>query len=157
MLTLRELINHVLDRGDLLRVISGLYTVYHDTEDDILRISSTYTDVIRQLIELPPASDVDCNIILTSNQDENGEYVEVNLYDSRLDELTACDYVQWKELIDCLVEDKIGLSLDMMLVHVISEITFHGFTQQQIDKRKAELRQTIRTMSDILSGDDFLN
>ena len=136
-MTLRELTNHVMDRGASLHVFTTISDVYYKGEH-IQSVCDTYTTVVRALIHLPegPVSSYitkDHHIRLKEFIDESDEgYVGVCLYDTATDKTFACDFCSWVDLVDLIVEDRIGLALEDQLAHILWEITFWGYSEETI-------------------------
>ena len=138
-MTLRELLSHVMDRGHSLQVHGIISDIYYKG-DNMKNVCNTYTTVIRGLLNLDtgPVSKYitkDHVIQLKSYADEGEEYVGVGLYDTTDDQAYACDFCSWRDLIDLCVEDKIGLSLENQLAHILWEITFWGYTEEEVERQ----------------------
>lgn len=135
-MTLRELLNHVMNRGGSFNVHSIISDVYYKGEN-IKNVCEQYTTVIRGLMELPPGPvsryiTKDHVIQVKDYADGGEEYVGVGLYDTAEGKGYACDFCSWRDLIDLDIEDKIGLSLENMLAHILWEITFWGYSEEKI-------------------------
>lgn len=158
MMTLRELINHVMNRGASLHVYACICDTYYGGKD-IMGVSHTFTAVIRELLETEASTDSmitkDHFLMLNSVIADGEECVEVVLKDTVDDSIYAVDFVQWSDLIDLLVQDNTGLSLELQLAHVLYEITFWGWTAEQIKQEKLKLDEA-RAEPMPLSGIDDL-
>ena len=74
-------------------------------------------------------------IHLTEIEDNEESRVDVALLDSGVDELFAMDFVSWDELINLPVYFGEAITETQCLAHILWEITFWGFTQEQINKQ----------------------
>ena len=74
-------------------------------------------------------------IHLTEIEDNEESRVDVALLDSGVDELFAMDFVSWDELINLPVYFGGAITETQCLAHILWEITFWGFTQEQINKQ----------------------
>lgn len=138
MMTLRQLINHVMDRGAITHVMSCLHVTYYASDDDFMKIIHSYTATIKEMRELEPGDMLhDHQIVLREVHDENQSHVDVHLVN--IQQTFAVDYVDWSQLIDLPVQDQVGLQAHDVLAHVLWELTFHGFTREQVNRNRSEL------------------
>ncbi len=138
-MTLRELINHVLDRGCLNKTINYIRQV-----DEVLcdkpidKVFKAYTNACRELLELPGDDKYkDHTIQVKSAVVDGEEYSHVNLCVD--DTEYAMDFMDWNELIDLEIKDKTSRELSEMLAHVLYEITWWGFTRESVKQQRDEL------------------
>ena len=161
-MSLRDALDHVMNRGSLVYTFSCIYNVYyHDNDKYTLPdVFTAYTDVVRLILELPYMKTNENYISLSSQVNDEEEHVHVGLHDTVEGELYALDYVPWSDLTACLIEDKIGLDIHDQLAHILWEITFHGFTPEAIEKQANKLKDIIEdednTHYEILDLDDLL-
>lgn len=147
MMTLRQLINHVMDRGAVMHVMSCIYNCYYSSKhDEFEDVVHSYTHVIREMINLDTdAEHADHQIVLHEVADNDQSHVDVFL---RLDDQTyAIDYIDWTKLIDIQVCDEIGLQAHDVLAHVLWEMTFHGFTNARVKQSRESLESLCGSMS----------
>ena len=146
MMTLRQLINHVMNRGAVSHVTSCVYNTYYDAQVDYTVVMHRYTCVIRELLELN-ADDTysDHVIVLTETSDDTQSHIDVHL--GAQDKTYAIDYVDWAQLIDLQVRDDTGLQAHDVLAHILWEITFHGFTNDKVKKSRETLENLCGSLS----------
>lgn len=159
-MNLREYINVVFNTGSVFKVMSTLEHIYYQAEDkSIKEISSKYTKVAQELMELPglPACDDHC-IELTRVITEDEEYIDVHLKSQKSKKTWSISYVDWAEFIDSPVVTEQKLDLTDIAAHILWEITFHGWTRKDILTAKHELLQTLneKTSGTIISYDDLM-
>lgn len=147
-MTLRELLNHVMNRGGATRTCSIISSTFYPEEKNLPKIAEIYTSVFRELLELSPGpvgehitKDYHIRLVDIKGGELDGE-VDVCLYDTSEDKTYACDLVDWIDLIDLMVEDKVGLSLDTQLAHILYELTFWGWNADDVKTSAEELEKT---------------
>ena len=143
-MTLRELLNHVLNNGTFAKTVNYIRTV-----DDIIGkkpiadIFTAYTNAARELLELAGDDKYKDHVIVVDTAVQDGEeYSHITLYDG--DDHYALDFVDWNELIDLEIKDKISRELTQMLAHVLYEITWWGFTRESVKQQRDELENVDR-------------
>ena len=138
-MTLRELINHVLDHGNLSKTVNYIRQVDSSiNEKPVDDVFHAYTNATRELLELPGDDKYkDHTIVVESVTENNEEYSKVTLNDG--DTTYAVDFMDWNELIDLNIKDKISRELSEMLAHVLYEITWWGFTRESVNQQREEL------------------
>lgn len=162
-MTLRESLNHVMDRGAQAHVHSCIYNVYYRHRSGTFpEVMNAYGDVIRELLELPKKTNTDDHIILKSvvNDDNNEECVDVYLLNTTDNETYSLDFIEWSDLVDLVIEDQIGLSTSDIVAHILWEITFWGMNKDDIElekKRTLEATEDIGAPSETLNIDDLLD
>lgn len=156
-MTFRELINHVLDRGYFNKTINYIHAVDINLKDKgIDAVFKAYTNVTRELLDLPGSNELDGHVIHVDNVMEDGvEYSHVTLFDDN--EQYALDFVDWNDLIDLPIKDKTSTEVSEMLAHVLHEITWWGFTCSSILQQGEELLKSglENTIEFPVSGLDF--
>ena len=156
-MTFRELINHVLDRGYFNKTVNYIHAVDVNLKDkNIDVVFKSYTDVTRELLELPGSGELDGHYIHVDSVVENDtEYSHVTLFDDN--EHYAMDFVDWNDLIDLPIKDKTSTETSEMLAHVLHEITWWGFTRSSVTQQGEELlkSQNEDTIEFPASGLDF--
>lgn len=160
-MTFREMLHHVMDRGASLHIYTTISNSYYESAD-IQKVCDIYTDVIRLLLEAPPgpvSDDInkDHNLRLSNITGEDGvDIVDVTLYDTVNERTYAVDFVDWVDLIDLMVEDKIGLSVSDQLAHILYEITFWGYNSDTMTVEKDKLLKAADEIeSDLLRVDSL--
>lgn len=138
-MTLRELINHVLDRGTFTKTVNYIRNV-----DDIIQkkpiddVFKAYTNATRELLELPGDDKYKDHVIVVDSVVQDGvEFSKVLLSDG--DTEYSMDFMDWNELIDLKIKDKTSREVSEMLAHVLYEITWWGFTRESVKQQRDEL------------------
>lgn len=140
-MTLRELLNHVMDRGVFSKTVNYIRSVDDNIgEKPIDDVFHGYTNAARELLELPGDDKFNDHQIVVDCVIENGqEYSNVLLTDGQTN--YAMDFMDWNELIDLEIKDKTSRELSEMLAHVLYEITWWGFTRESVNQQREELEQ----------------
>lgn len=162
MMTLRESIHHVLDRGAQAHIHATLYNVYYrERRGTFPEVMSVYSDVMAEILELDGVK-TDDHIVLNNIIDkcdkthQDIEVVDVCCWDSVEDETYAMDMMDWNDIVDMLIEDRIGLSVSDQVAHVLWEITFWGFTRDKIaEEREKTKRAAEEAVEELKSLDDL--
>lgn len=157
MLTLREAINHILDRGAQAHIHTTIYNVYYrDSKHTFPAIMSVYNDVMAEILELP-SNPQDDHILINSIVRSDTEEVDVCYYDTAQDQSYAIDLIDWSQLVDMMIEDAVGLGIADQIAHVLWEITFWGFSRDKINQEREKLAATFDDPGEIVSLDDLSN
>jgi len=141
-MTLRELLHHVMDRGYFNKTVAFLHTVNDTFKDRKMEdVYTAYTNAIRELIELPGSEELDGWTIVVDSEEQDGEeYSDVYLSNDNEGKV-AMDFIDWNDIIDLPINDKISRELSEKLGHVLYEITWWGFTRSSINQQRDELEE----------------
>lgn len=159
-MTLRQLINAVMETGSLNKVSSLLYDTYCKETDDRQLCDQTYTSVVRELLEMHGDDELhdDHDMLirehtsLTTNKQDDGfaeKYVDVCLMERGTSNTFAIDMIDWSKLIDMYIHNQDNFSMVEQLAHVLWEITFYGYTNDRI---KSECDKLKKMCEDIDNG-----
>ncbi len=161
MMTLRETIDHVLSRGAQAHVHACIYNVYYRTKDKTFpEVMDAYGNVLKELQDLPSNNDTEFHIVLQDQVINEEQFVDVHLCNTTDNESFAVDFIDWGDLIDLLVEDRVGMSQADQVAHILYELTFWGFTGDQVkrERRLMEIAsEDANQVIDILDIDDLLD
>lgn len=139
-MTLRELIEYIYDNNLDTDLYTSIYNNYYtDKEYTLPCIIDNYNNVVNEIVELPSYTGTDNHILVESIDDEGDSWVHVGLIDTATDDRFAVDFIDWSELVDLLIEDRVGLCHYDRLAHVLWELTFHGFTRESIKEQALKL------------------
>ena len=159
-MTLRELINYVMDRGNFHKTVSFLH-VTNTTfkERNIHDVTHMYSNMVSELLELPGSDELEKYTIVVESAEQDGEdFIDTHLIDSDLNRV-AMDFVDWNDIIDRKIDDKVSRELSEMLAHVLYELSWWGFTNQSITEQREELIKQSENLENLiefpLSGVDI--
>lgn len=141
-MTLRELLHHVMDRGYFHKTVSYLHTVNDTFRDrDVGEVFSAYTNAVREIIELPGSDELDGWTIIVDSEEQDGEeYSDVYLSNGK-DGKVAIDFIDWNDIVDLPIDDRISRELSEKLSHILYELTWWGFTRSSINQQREELEE----------------
>lgn len=131
-----------MDRGYFNKTVAFLHTV-NDTFKDrkTEEVYAAYTNAMRELIELPGSDElVDWTIVVDSEEQDGEEYSDVYLANDQEGKV-AMDFIDWNDIIDLSIDDRISRELSEKLGHVLYEITWWGFTRSSVNQQREELEE----------------
>lgn len=139
-MTLRELINHVTTRGFFNKVGSHLQAMNSDWKDrDITEVTRSYRNVVDEIVDLPGGDDLIGHVIVVDQVNEDDvSYIDVYMQDEQGDRWSI-DFIDWNELVDLKVDDRISNEVSEMLAHILYEVTWWGRTRRSITDQADEL------------------
>lgn len=145
-MTLRQLIDKVLDTGMFFSVVSTLRSHYNfdDSSEDIEYISDVYMNVLVELLNKPEFESHDRLSVderIDDLSDPPEMYVDVHILKPDEDEPWALDFVPWSTLIDLKIVNKLKLKPEELLAHILWEITFHGYSESKVDEESKKLQE----------------
>ena len=146
-MTLRDLLK-ISRYKDVFNIVHQEYYKDHKL-DDIYHADSSYRKVFKELLTLPhhPNEEYKIYIRESHNDWESGpvgeKFIDVCLYCEEDDETYAMDLTPWGELVDAEVKYGIPLSGTKAVAHVLWELTFYGFTEQDTQLEKDKLEKTL--------------
>lgn len=138
-MTLRELIECVTTKGFFNKTVTQLQ-ILHGDHPDTQQVIRKYRNVVDQMLDLPGDDKLnDHTIVIDTGVDAaNNEYIKVHLRCGQ-DNTWGVDFIDWNELIDLPIQDKISNELSGMLAHILYELTWWGFTRESVNQQRVEL------------------
>ena len=134
MATLRDLLTETSYKA----VFNCLYKNFYQNKDysksDIVERDLAYHKVVKSLIRLPSNPKPNLKIYLASIGADCD--IDVCLLDEIEDSLFSLDFVAWEDIIDMEIFNTVKISYAESLAYILWEITFWGFSQEQIKKQK---------------------
>jgi len=149
-----------MDRGNFHKTVTFLHATNTTfKERGIHDVTHMYSNMVSELLELPGSEELEKYTIVVESADQDGEdFTDTHLIDEDLNRV-AMDFVDWNEIIDLKINDKVSRELSEMLAHVLYELSWWGFTNQSITDQREELLEQSRPENLIefsLSGVDNL-
>lgn len=134
-MTLRVLINKVLDTGGLTTCIREIINYYYagDTER-VDPLSHALQLTVRELLELNKHK-AECDILVSPHP------VEVSFYCQEEGRIYAMDLSCWNGIIDATILNKANLDENELLSHILWEMTFYGFTQEEVSESRRHVER----------------
>jgi len=149
-MTLRELINAVLDKGHLSFVTQFVHKEYYSDQPKSERhaIHASYQGVLGELLELG-FKKPEYEIYVHEKEDEGEKFTDVSLYCEEDEEAYAMDLTSWVDLIDAKIKNDLKLSNNELLGHILWEMTFYGFTQERSEELRDEIKRIATDMGEL--------
>ena len=135
-MTFRELLKNSNHR----EVFNYLHKEYYykNIDEEVHEMALAYQKVIDELLGKPVAPNEEWEI-------------EIRMIDNEFDDVCWCnieeeadyamDLTPWSEILDAKIREPFNLNKNEVVAHLLYEITFYGFTEEQIVKERAQLRQ----------------
>lgn len=156
MMTFRELLNVVFNTGTVFQVMSKIGQVYYqNTPEQLDMIMKKYTSAAQQMLDIPSLPGCEEYTIRLSNvNDADGEnYVDVHLHRDKDDQVYSIAYTDWAEIVDLPISTTNHFDMVDQVSHILWELTFHGFTREEVNESRAEL---IAAMDEVEKGETKL-
>ena len=140
-MTLRELLN----KSSYKLVFNEIYKNYYFRLPvaQVTLVDISYQRAYTELKEKPPHDDGGRNIYITQIVNEEESFIDVCLYDTVEDSLYSLDFCPWSELIDCPIDRATEVDDSSALAHILWEMTFYGFSEEDVAKERLALKETI--------------
>lgn len=128
-----------MNRGMLTKSINYIRNVDKTIgEKPIDNVFKGYSNAVREMLELYGSDKYEGSKIVVESQVIDGEeFSDVFLEDGT--DKWALDFVDWNDIIDLPVEDRVSVEVSEMLAHVVYDITWWGFTRESINQQAREL------------------
>jgi hypothetical protein len=136
-MTLKELINKC-NYKSVFNLIYKLHLRQKD-EDAVSSIDLKFLDAWKELSSLKGKVDKDLEIHLKKVE---GSTVDTCLYSLSEKSFYALDFVPWEELINLNISSEIQLEDKEMAANILWEITFWGYSSDQIKKESEKLKES---------------
>ena len=158
-MTLRDCLHAIFTTGGIHLVGNIIHSNYYTKEsNDAQAVCNRYTQVMQELMELDKHVDdveivireTDSLTVLTDDDEKTTLYMV--LRDSTTD-LYAADLTPWRELIDLNIINETDKSMHEVIACILWEITFWGWTDQEVANERNKLKKTIE---DIESGKEHV-
>ena len=139
-MTLRELINQCNYKS----VFNIIYKSHYSKEEKgkVLKADLSFLSAWNILSELNKNPVNECEIHLISITTDDSDIIDVCYYSSIEDEFYALDFIPWSDLIDLEVKSGISSPAEI-LAHVLWEITFWGFSPDEIENESNKIKKQV--------------
>jgi len=93
-------------------------------------------------------------ILATIGEEETARYwIDVSGLHLGDDTHWAIEFMPWAQWLNLVVKaDKLELTGDQLLAHIVWEMTFFGFEQEDVVEKKADLDLAVRELDDVLDN-----
>ena len=134
-MTLRELLKETPYKS----VFNTIYKLFYQEKKylnyKIIEADVAYSKVCKILLDLPE-KEVENHRIYIAGVGSASKEVDVCFLDEVEDEIYSFDFVAWADIIDMKILKTAKISDIECLAHILWEITFWGFSQEEIEKQK---------------------
>ena len=134
-MTLRESLKLTSYKSAFNYIYKLFYKGKDHNNDKIMEVDCSYSNVCKKLLSLPAKETTNYSIYIAGIGNLSTD-VDVCLLDEVNDEIFSLDFVDWADLIDMNIINSIKMSSPEYLAHILWEITFWGFSEEQIEKQK---------------------
>lgn len=155
-MTLRELISKCKYKKVFNLIYKKYYVKQPYSQSEIMEIDLSYEKVFNKLLELPKVKNVKNEIHLIQAKSEGEDFIDVCLYNEDEDGLFAIDFFLWSEIVDYPVIAALKLSDEEMLAHILWQITFWGFSEEEIKKQGEATLKASQEEAEPLNLDELL-
>lgn len=145
-LTLRELVNVIMDTGCITKVTDAVYEMYYEDQDPPTPkpiVGMMYTDTIAEILNIEPDDEfIDkYEIYITLEKTEDDSYINVGLLDKKENKPYSIDLQSWSKLVDLKITTTITVDIYCLLAHILWEITFYGMTDEDVMREAKDLEK----------------
>lgn len=134
-MTLRELLKQTPYKSVFNVIYKTFYQQKKYLNSKIIEADLAYSKVYKNLLDLPE-NKIENQKIYLANVANLADEIDVCLLDEVEDELYSFDFVPWKDIIDLEILKTAKLSTVDCLAHILWEITFWGFSEEEIKRQK---------------------
>ena len=154
-MTLRELLKRKSHKN-IFNVIYKYYLTEH-TEDEVIQLSIKFEKALSELKATPIGKKSKDSIYLIeiNAEDKSEDFIDICLHDFKKDELFGLDFLDWIEFIEHEVNAPSRLNQTQIVAHILWEITFWGFSREEIRNNLASLKKDLDSKEDFEEIKDF--
>jgi len=134
-MTLRELLKETPYKSVFNTIYKLFYQEKKYLNSKIIEADLAYSKVYETLLDLPE-KEAENHKIYIAGIGSISEDVDVCFLDEIEDEIYSFDFVSWSDIIDMEIFKTAKISDIECLAHILWEITFWGFSQEEIEKQK---------------------
>ena len=138
-MTLRSLIKKCSYKNVFNIIYKEYYLNKSHSKNKITEADLAYFKVFESLKVLPKKTTPKLEFHLQNAKIDEEKYISVTLHDGGSNEVFACDFQPWSNLIDCEIHSHVELSGDQILAHILWELTFWGFSEESIQEQSKQL------------------
>jgi hypothetical protein len=122
-------------------------------------VTSTYRRVVDEITDLPGSDNLSGTRIVVDQVSADGvSHIDVYIKDDK-DERWGIDFIDWNDLVDLKIEDRISNEVSEMLAHILYEITWWGHTRKSVNDQGMQMVREAEDADNIiefsLSGVDW--
>lgn len=130
----------LLKESGYKQVFNVIYKHYYKdknhSEDDIISFDLLYRKAFDTLLNKGTNDSNSFEILLQDVKVDEENIIDVCIKDLKTEEIFALDFIPWGELIDSVVNVREDMKNYEICAHILWEITFWGFTEEEIEAQK---------------------
>lgn len=108
-------------------------------DHDITEITKSYRKVVDEIADLPGGDDLTGHVIVVDQVSADEiSYIDVYMKDEQ-GQRWSIDFLDWNELVDLKIDDRISNEVSEMLAHILYEVTWWGRTRRSVTDQGKEL------------------
>ena len=147
-MNLKELLKSINYKTTFNYIYKIYYKDKHFEDYKIMEKDASYRKALEELKSLEfefkeENKDLRIYILKIQDEDEQGDRVDVCLYDELNDSIFSIDFVPWNQLIELDIQDGINANKEELAAHILWELTFWGFTSQEVEKQAEITLQSV--------------
>ena len=120
-------------------VFNYIYSLFYKEKgydnSKIMEIDCSYLNVFKKLLSFP-TKEINNHSIYVASVGSSKADIDICLIDEENDEIFSLDFMGWSDLIDMNIINSAKMSSPEYIAHILWEITFWGFTEEEIEKQK---------------------
>ena len=120
-----------------------IHEYYYKHENcSVDHVSAKYTQASQEMMELPGLPGCEghtIKIVKDIDSTDKETYYDIQLYDPETKQVYSVAYTDWADLIDLEIACDDKVELLEQLGHILYELTFYGFSRDEVAKARAEL------------------
>ena len=135
-------ISDLLKTANYKQVFNHLYQVYYRDKryntERLMDIDASYHVVFEKLKAAKKQENNDLSnykLYIANIPDLDLKDIDICLYDEENDELFSIDFLNWYQLLDLEIYKTLKMKDFEILAHFLWEITFWGFSMEDVDKQ----------------------
>jgi hypothetical protein len=133
-------IPELFKKSNYKSVFNCIYKTYYKdkkyTQDEIVNCDILYQKAFDVIQNIESKQDKTFIIELQDAETDGEEFIDVCLREVNSKEIFALDFTSWSEVCSYDVLARKDLLIDEMAAHILWEMTFWGFSEEQIEKQK---------------------
>lgn len=130
----------LLKESGYKQVFNVIYKHYYKdknhSEDDIISFDLLYRKAFDTLLTKSADNSNSFEILLQDIKADGEDIIDVCIKDLKTEEIFALDFIPWAELVDSEVNIREDMKNYEICAHILWEITFWGFTEEEIEAQK---------------------
>lgn len=134
-------LNELVDKVNFSDMWDKFKNIYPDSENSI----DGYRDVYITLKDIEP-EEYDLRIVVEYSISDEWYYVYGREKNSL--ENYGLDFIDWEKCLSMEIENKENLSDEELLVHIMWELTFYGFSQEEVGEEGEKIEKRLESVEE---------